>query len=227
MHDSFDTLLASERVGYSLPDGRVLLQDLTLGFGRERTGLVGPNGIGKTSLARILAGELTPATGRVVRSGRVGYLPQQRKPITSVRATAVVADALGIATVLETLERVLAGSGDPADLDAVEGQWDLPDRIAALLDRLGLEHLPLERPLEGVSGGEATRVALARLLLDHPDFLILDEPTNHLDLDSLRAVEHAVGAYDGALVVVSHDEPFLEAVGVERRVALAPRGPSP
>ena len=81
-----------------------------------------------------------------------------------------------------------------------------------------------DRPAASLSGGEQTRVRLAALLLEAPDLLVLDEPTNHLDLDSIAAVEAALTGYDGAVIVVSHDPDFLDAIGVERTIALRRSG---
>jgi ATPase subunit of ABC transporter with duplicated ATPase domains len=142
-------LLAADRLRHALPDGRTLFQNVTLGFGRERTGLAGPNGAGKSTLLRILAGRLAASGGAVHASARVGYLPQGAAP--DPRDT--LAGALGIAPVLAALERIAAGSADPADFDAVGDDWDAAERVEAVLARFGLSHLPLHRPLDAVSGG--------------------------------------------------------------------------
>ncbi|HSH46282.1 MAG TPA: ABC-F family ATP-binding cassette domain-containing protein [Longimicrobiales bacterium] len=203
MHDSFDSLLIAEDLTYGLNDGRTLLDGVTVGFGRERTGLIGANGVGKTTLARLLLGDLTPAAGRVIRNCRVGYLPQRRSEAPTV------GHALGVAHTLQRLQRVLSGDGAAADIDALAGAWDLPERIAAVLARVGLEHLDPDRPLSTISGGEATRVALARLLLDDPGFLILDEPTNDLDARGRKDLQGFVDGWSGGLLVISHDRALL------------------
>ena len=213
-----DVRVVAERLAYSLADGRTLFSDLTLGFGRERTGLVGANGTGKSTLVRLLAGELRPSAGTVVRAGSVGWLPQEFR----VRADQPLAGVLGIAERLARVDRVLAGDASPEELDLVGGDWELRARAEAVLARLGLSHLALERPLPTVSGGEATRVALAGVLLAEPDFLLLDEPTNNLDAAGREALYGFVEGWTGGLLAVSHDRGLLRRM--DRIVELTPAG---
>jgi ATPase subunit of ABC transporter with duplicated ATPase domains len=215
---SFDPRITADRVAFSLADGRTLFHDITLGFGRERTGLVGPNGVGKSTLARILAGALEPSAGIVLRRCAVGWLPQDFQ----VRGDVPLAAVLGIAERLDRVERVYAGTADPADLDRVGGDWDLRERAEAALGRLGLAHLPLDRPVLRVSGGEATRVALAGLSLAGPDFLVLDEPTNNLDARGREALYEFVAGWGGGLLAISHDRALLRRM--DRILELTERG---
>ncbi|HST59715.1 MAG TPA: ABC-F family ATP-binding cassette domain-containing protein [Longimicrobium sp.] len=213
-----DVRVVAERLAFSLADGRTLFSDLTLGFGRERTGLVGTNGTGKSTLVRLLAGELRPSAGTVVRAGSIGYLPQDFQ----VRADQPLAGVLGIADRLARVDRVLAGNASPEDLDAIGADWDLRERAEAVLARLGLSHLDLDRPVFHVSGGEATRVALAGVLLAEPDFLLLDEPTNNLDGAGREALYAFVEGWTGGLLAVSHDRGLLRRM--DRIVELTPGG---
>jgi ATPase subunit of ABC transporter with duplicated ATPase domains len=213
-----DVRVVAERLAYSLADGRTLFSDLTLGFARERTGLVGANGTGKSTLVRLLAGELRPSAGTVVRAGTLGYLPQDFQ----VRANLPLAGVLGIADRLARVDRVLAGEASAEDLDSVGADWDLRVRAEAVLARLGLSHLEPDRPALDVSGGEATRVALAGVLLAEPDFLLLDEPTNNLDAAGREALYAFVEGWTGGLLAVSHDRGLLRRM--DRIVELAPAG---
>jgi ATPase subunit of ABC transporter with duplicated ATPase domains len=200
-----DFRVVAERLAFSPADGRALFSDITLGFGRERTGLTGPNGSGKTTLARLLTGELRPTAGTVRRRGTLAYLPQDFQ----VHADRPLAAVLGIAERLAALDRVYAGAGLPDDLDRIGDDWDLRERAEALLARFGLGHLPLDRPAADVSGGEATRVALAGLLLGRPDFLVLDEPTNNLDSAGREALYGFAEGWTGGMLVISHDRALL------------------
>jgi ATPase subunit of ABC transporter with duplicated ATPase domains len=213
-----DFRITADRVGHALADGRTLFDDITLGFGRERTGLVGPNGAGKTTLVRILAGELAPARGSVQRRGTAGYLPQD----FHLRAELPLAEILGIGERLAALDRIFAGDGAPADFDLIGDGWDLRERAEAALARFGLAHLPLDRPVLTVSGGEATRVALAGLTLARPDFLLLDEPTNNLDGAGREALYDWVRGWTGGLLAISHDRALLAEM--DRIVELTPAG---
>ena len=165
---SFATL---DGVSLKTPDGRPLFENLTLSLGAERTGLVGRNGVGKTSLLRVLAGELTTADGAVSTPGRIGLLRQTLEPPPG----ASVAEVIGLAGPLARLSRIAAGAGAPDDL--AEADWSLQARLEAALAELGLAGLEPERPAASLSGGELTRAALAGLLASAPDLLLLDEPT--------------------------------------------------
>jgi ATPase subunit of ABC transporter with duplicated ATPase domains len=187
-----------------------------------RIGLVGPNGAGKSTLLRLLAGEDTPDRGAVRRSPptlAVGHLPQERDghPGETLRAylarrTGVAAAAErmdGLATRLAIEPQLAAQHGDALDVFLDRGGADLDARAAATLGELGLG-VPLERTLDGLSGGEATRVALASILLSRFDVLVLDEPTNDLDFTGLARLESFLAGFPGAVVVVSHDRVFLD-----------------
>ena len=215
---SSDGRIVAERLAYALADGRALFHDLTLSFGRERTGLIGPNGSGKTTLVRLLAGELEPSSGTVHRACAVAVLPQEFRPPPE----APLAVVLGIDERLAALRRMEAGEATVADVETVGDDWDLPERAATVLARFGLAHLPLDRPVGAVSGGEATRVALAGLALGRPDFLLLDEPTNHLDAASREALYAFVEEWTGGLLCVSHDRALLRRM--DRIVELSSLG---
>jgi len=210
--------LALDQVGYALPQGRTLFDGVTLAFADERTGIVGANGSGKSTLARIIAGELAPTTGSVTRHGRIGYLRQEVAPSRD----ATVASMLGIAEPLAALDRLLAGTGSAGDVERVGAQWDLRERAAVTLERVGLGGLTLERSLGQVSGGEGTRLGLAALLLDEPDLLVLDEPTNHLDADARGALSRVIDEWPRGIVLVSHDRSAL--AHMERIVELSSVG---
>jgi ATPase subunit of ABC transporter with duplicated ATPase domains len=210
--------IVAERVSYALPDGRALLHDLSLSFGRERSGLIGPNGSGKTTLLRLLAGELRPSHGRVHRTGTIAVLPQEFAP----PAGATLAAVLGVEDRLAALRRMDAGTATIHDVEIVGDEWDIHERAVATLARFSLHHLSLDRPVGAVSGGEATRVALARLALARPDFLILDEPTNHLDASSRASLYAFVEEWGGGLLCVSHDRELLRRM--DRIVELSSLG---
>ncbi len=210
--------IATDALTYTLPTGRELFSDLTLGLGEERVALVGRNGTGKSTLARLLAGELEPTGGAIVRHGRVAYLAQAAARHDDAR----VATLLGIDEPLAALDRLLAGTGTPHDVEVVGDRWDLRERAALALGRVGLEHLALDRSTAGLSGGEFTRLALAGLLLRDPDYLILDEPTNHLDAGSRNALLDVIASWERGVLVVSHDRALLRRV--DRIVELSTLG---
>src|SRR5690606_29095278 len=192
--------------------------NLTLSIGRERTGLVGANGSGKTTLVRLLAGELTPTSGHIHRAAMVAVLPQDFRPPPE----APLATILRVNERLAALRRAEAGKASLEDFEVIGEDWDLPERIDGILARFGLDHLALDRPVGAVSGGEATRVALAGLALGRPDFLLLDEPTNHLDAASRETLYAFVEGWTGGILCVSHDRALLRRM--DRIVELSSLG---
>jgi ATPase subunit of ABC transporter with duplicated ATPase domains len=213
-----DGRIVAEQLAYSLADGRPLLSDVTLSFGRERTGLIGANGSGKTTLVRLLSGDLTPTSGTVHRACTVAVLPQDLPP----HADAPLAAVLRIEERLSAIRRMSAGQGTAADIEVIGDDWDLAERALAVLARFGLGHLPLDRPVGALSGGEGTRVALAGLALGQPDFLLLDEPTNHLDAANRAALYDFVEGWTGGVLCVSHDRALLRRM--DRIVELSSAG---
>src|SRR5918996_42508 len=192
---SFGTAERTGRVVLELNDGRLgvpgrtLLEDGELGIERgEHVSLVGPNGVGKTTLIEALAGRRELEGGRL-RTGhnvKLGYLTQH-------------ASELGLrGTALEVAQRATGLT---------------PNKARALLGRFLFSGEEAEKPMEGLSGGERRRLSLAVLVASGANVLILDEPTNHLDLDAREALEDALQAFDGAVLLVSHDRALLDAVG--------------
>ncbi|GGK09785.1 ABC transporter [Pilimelia anulata] len=205
--DLRDAAVVLTDVGLTRPDGTVTLSGISAALGAGRTGLVGANGAGKSTLLRIVAGDLTPTRGRVHTSGPVGYLPQAL-PL-AVRST--VADLLGVRERIAALRALEAGAPD-ADrhLAALADDWDVEDRATAALRPLGLAAADLDRPVGGLSGGEAILVATAGLRLRGAPITLLDEPTNNLDRTARTRLYDLVAAWRGALVVVSHDPALLD-----------------
>ncbi len=205
-----------------------VLEDVTFRIGpRDKVALVGRNGTGKTTLLKILAGELEPDGGsvRLARGARIGYL-RQELPVDHgltvlEEAQAGRAEALAMAERLKELEARLAEGASPEDLEEyanlqerfhdVQG-YAAENDVRLVLARMGFDESEYDKSAAALSGGEKTRLALARLLLEEPDLLILDEPTNHLDLQATEWLESWIRGYPGAVLVVSHDRKFLSEV---------------
>jgi macrolide transport system ATP-binding/permease protein len=193
----------------------------------DRAGLVGPNGVGKSTLLRLLTGqEEADSGGFVLAPGiELGYLPQSTPDFYGRSIQDLIMESLGRLRRLEEemrgLEQAMGVAGEeelPALLEAYghvstrfqdAGGYDLEYRIASIMDGLRLSYLPRERDVQTLSGGERARLGLAVLLLRSPDLLLLDEPTNHLDFASLEWLEGYLAAYRGGMLVVSHDRQFL------------------
>jgi ATPase subunit of ABC transporter with duplicated ATPase domains len=158
-------------LSWSIPDGRTLFSNLDLSFGAERAGLVGRNGIGKSTLLRLISGDLISQSGKVSVSGNLGILHQA----VEMSPDRTIADLLGATEDLAILRRAEAGEATGEELAVVD--WALEARIAGALARVGL-NTAHETPLAELSGGQRTRASLAALVFSEPDFLLLDEPTN-------------------------------------------------
>lgn len=195
---------------------------------RGRIGLVGANGVGKTTLLRILIGEEEPSSGSIhhARGIRVGYLPQE-STLDSTRTLwaeclTVFQDLLNMQQELHTMEAAL--EADPSNRGLVEeygdlqtrfermGGYEFENRTRITLSGLGFSRVEEKRPVSQLSGGQRTRALLAKLLLSEPDLLLLDEPTNHLDISAVEWLEAFFKDWRGAVLIVSHDRYFLDQV---------------
>ncbi|CAL9588845.1 ABC-F family ATP-binding cassette domain-containing protein [Streptomyces sp. enrichment culture] len=207
-HPPTQPALSCAGLVFAWPDGTPVLDGLNLAVGPGRTGLIGRNGSGKSTLLKLLAGELAPLSGTVRAAGEIGYLPQDAALDTALR----VDEALGIAATRAALHAIESGDVREEHFTAVGDDWDVEERARATLDQLGLERVGLDRTTRELSGGECVLLRLAALLLARPAVLLLDEPTNNLDLHARRRLYAAVDAWQGVLVVVSHDRELLEHV---------------
>ena len=199
-------VISLSSVSFAWSDGTPVFSELDLLVPAGRCGLVGINGAGKSTLLRLIGGELAPESGHIVVSGRVGYLPQDLMFDADLR----VAEFVGIAPVLEAIRAVAGGAVDPAYFDVIGDDWDVEHRALAALSRLGLPPDVLSRRMGELSGGEVTKLGLARLLIQEPDVLLLDEPTNNLDADAKARLYDLVATWPHTLLAVSHDRELLE-----------------
>lgn len=193
---------------------------------REKVALVGRNGCGKTTLLKILTGQYGPDTGtvNVARGARIGYLRQEVPVDEGVtvleEAQASKAHELEMKRRLEELEARIEHTATEEDLEEYallhehflesEG-YSTESDIRVILLKMGFTEDEFEKPTSKLSGGEKTRLAIAKLLLEEPDLLILDEPTNHLDLQATEWLESWIRGYHGAVLLVSHDRAFLDS----------------
>ena len=221
-------IFTMHKVGRFIPPDRDVLKDITLSFyPGAKIGVLGPNGAGKSTLLRIMAGIDQDFTGdaRLTDGFTVGMLEQEPHLDPAKDVMGNVMDGVGeVAGLLQEYDQVLAGWSDPdadyeklgarqADLESrieAAGAWDLQRNVEIAMDAL---RTPAgDTPVDNLSGGEARRVAMARLLLSKPDLLLLDEPTNHLDAESVAWLERTLQDYQGTVVAITHDRYFLDNV---------------
>lgn len=220
-------LIELQNLGKSFGEHEVLA-GITAGVERgDRIGIIGANGTGKTTLLRILCQESQPDTGDAVFASGVtcGYLEQSGRlsPEEDIYETmkTAFAPALQAMAELEQLQKQMAQAHGPeveeqmtrctAVIDAMDA-YNMDTQIKKVLNGMGFPADTWSKKAGVLSGGEQTRLRLARLLLERPDILILDEPTNHLDLETMEWLESYLKTYRGAVLVVSHDRYFLDAV---------------
>jgi ATP-binding cassette subfamily F protein 3 len=191
-----------------------------------RLALVGPNGIGKTTLLRILDGDEEPSTGQVTRAKnlRIGYLSQEADfELTGVLWDVCLEPFADLIRMQKVVEKLEAEMSDPSKRDQAlvkygrvqhefeeRGGYIYPVKIKQVLTGLGFDESEFQMSLDHLSGGQRTRAHLARLLLSNPDLLLLDEPTNHLDIKAVEWLESYLTQWEGAAVIVSHDRYFLD-----------------
>ena len=210
------------------PPDRTVLEDISLSFyPGAKIGVIGPNGAGKSSLLKIMAGLDDDFNGeaRLTQGFTVGYLDQepQLDPAKDVKGN-VLDGVHEVQAIIDEYNAVMAAWSDPdADYDAIGAQqavlearieaadaWNLERNVDIAMDALRCP--PDDADVTTLSGGEKRRVALARLLMRHPDLLLLDEPTNHLDAESVEWLERFLSEYAGTVVAITHDRYFLDNV---------------
>ena len=196
-----------------------------------KVGLVGPNGIGKTTLIRVIAGRDLPSAGEIHTSKgtRIGYLHQEAMQAFLGQDNTLFDEMLTVFDELRAQEKLLqqmetrlaAGELDDDSLDEYSrvqssfelgGGYDYEVQIHQILTGLGFQPVHYQLPLAVLSGGQKTRALLARLLLEKPDLLILDEPTNHLDMQAVEWLEGKLRLWEGAILIISHDRYFLDRI---------------
>lgn len=204
-HSNFMSIIIKD-LSYTHTDKEVLFSNLNLIINSgEKTALTGNNGCGKSTLMRILAGEAAPSAGSVHCSGHLYYVPQHFGQYDD----RTVAQVLGIDRKLTALHAILNGDTAEEHFARLDNDWNIEERTQAVLHAWHLNGISLLRPLEGLSGGEKTRLFLAGMELKEPDTLLLDEPTNHLDTAGRKRLYDFVHRTSATVLVISHDRTLL------------------
>lgn len=186
------------------PDGTICLSAVNITFSAGLTGIIGNNGAGKSSLLKLVTGQLQPTTGSLSIDGTVGVLPQN----LILDAHAQLADLLGIGEVLAAIKAIESGDPDPRHFEVIGDDWDAEARATKALAAAGLS-VELTRPVRQLSGGEAMLAAITGLRLARNPVTVLDEPTNNLDRDTRQRLYQLLADWPGTLLVVSHDVGLL------------------
>ena len=210
----------------------VILQNVTMNIGdNEKVGLIGVNGAGKTTLLKIISGELNYDSGSLFtpKDSKIGFLKQNSdensgKTIWSTMMS-VFSDVVSIEEDMRHMEqqmsavcddeehqRLLNRYGSLSEQFEKKGGFELRAKIMTILNGMGFGDFDLNMPVDNLSGGEKTKLSMAKLLLENPEILLLDEPTNHLDFKTMQWLESYLKSYKGCIITVSHDRYFLDSL---------------
>ena len=198
--------ISIQQISYIHPDKEVLFSDLNFAISKgQKLGLVGNNGCGKSTLLQIIAGQLSPSSGVIVRPDDLYYIPQHFGQYDSL----TIAQALQIEHKQQALHAILSGDASNENFVILDDDWNIEERSIAALDLWGLGQFTLSYPMNLLSGGEKTRVFLTGMDIHHPSVVLMDEPTNHLDSSGRQRLYDWVEKYRSTLLVVSHDRTLL------------------
>ena len=212
-----------DHISYAHPTQPPLFADLSAVFSAPLTGLIGDNGCGKTTLMRLILGDLTPESGSVTAPNRMAHLPQD----LGLKREQTLAELCGISETLRALQAVESGEYSPELYEVIGDNWDVEERTLATLATYGFTPVTLvdrdnpeairalfTRDMRSFSGGEAVIAALASLMVSDPEFILLDEPTNNLDSVAKAQLFTALEALPCPALIISHDRDLLERVNV-------------
>lgn len=210
----------------------VVLENVNMNISdNEKVGLIGVNGAGKTTLLRIISGELSYDSGSIFtpKDATIGYLKQNSNENSgnTIWGTmmSVFSDVVSLETDIRNLENQMSNTTDASLHDALmkrygsiseqfekKGGFELRAKIMTILNGMGFGNFDLNMPVDNLSGGEKTKLSMAKLLLENPKILLLDEPTNHLDFKTMQWLEGYLKSYKGCIITVSHDRYFLDSL---------------
>lgn len=214
------TFITLHQLTFILPNGKALFNDLNLTFAQCKTGLVGKNGIGKSTLLRLIAGELEPHSGSIHVAGTLAYISQASDFLAYPKIT--VAGLLGFEKKMRALQCIYQGSLEMQDFMDLDEDWQVEERLQQQLKLFDLQYLAYDMPIYQLSGGEITRLRLTKAFFSHADVLLLDEPTNHLDNVGRKYLYQAIQNWQGSMIIASHDRTLLNFM--ETTVELTTQG---
>ncbi|MBK1895521.1 ABC-F family ATP-binding cassette domain-containing protein [Chryseobacterium paridis] len=198
-----------QNISYRFPNRDLLFNHINLTIPtHSKSALVGSNGMGKSTLLKLIANEIQPLEGNLNIQGDLYYVPQMFGNFNHL----TIAECLKIDQKLHALHKITNGEVDEVYFEILNDDWDIEVRSQLALQYWGLDPLDLDQKLESLSGGQKTKVFLAGLQINHPDIILLDEPTNHLDLEGRNLLYDYIHKTNSTVVIVSHDRSLLNLV---------------
>ena len=199
-------MVSVQNVSYFHPNKDLLFDDINFTVNKhDKMALIGNNGIGKSTLLKIISGELQPSQGLLRTSSKPYYIPQIFGQFNQL----TIAQALQIEDKLNALHEILAGDVTETHLALLNDDWTIEERCQEALTYWKLEGLVLSQKLDTLSGGQKTKVFLAGISIHQPEIVLLDEPSNHLDISARNLLYDFIKSSTGTLMVVSHDRKLL------------------
>lgn len=204
-------MILLQNISFGFPGGNLLFNHINLTIqSHTKSALVGSNGMGKSTLLKIIAGEIQPLNGNINIQGDIFYVPQMFGNFNHF----TIAECLKIDRKLQALHKITNGDVDEMYFETLNDDWDIEERCQHALEHWGLDNFELTQKLEGLSGGQKTKVFLAGIQINQPDIIILDEPTNHLDREGRKLLYDLIDKTDATVVIVSHDRTLLNLVDI-------------
>lgn len=202
-------MILLQNISFGFPGGNLLFNHINVTIqAHTKSALVGSNGMGKSTLLKIISGEIQPSDGNVNIQGDIFYVPQLFGNCNHL----TIAECLKIDQKLHALQEITNGEVDEIYFETLNDDWDIEDRCKQALEHWGLGNFELSQKLEGLSGGQKTKVFLAGIQINQPDIIVLDEPTNHLDREGRKLLYDLIDKTDSTVVIVSHDRTLLNLV---------------
>ncbi|WP_057937144.1 ABC-F family ATP-binding cassette domain-containing protein [Algoriphagus resistens] len=212
-------MLILQNLSYIHPNKDLLFGNLNLTVNKhQKAALIGNNGVGKSTLLRIIAKLIAPAQGQVVTDATPYYIPQLIGQLNHL----TIAEALGLAPKLTALREILDGKATEANMLVLDDDWTIEERCFEALNYWKLSEFELSQKLENLSGGQKTKVFLAGIFIHQPELVLLDEPSNHLDIEARKLLYDYISSTSHTLLVVSHDRKLLNLL--DTVCELTPKG---
>lgn len=202
-------MILLQNISFGFPGGNLLFNHINLTIpSHTKSALVGSNGMGKSTLLKIIANVIQPLEGTINVQGEIFYVPQMFGNFNHL----TIAECLNIDQKLLALEKITSGEVDERYFETLNDDWDIEERCQNALQYWNLQDFDLNQKLEGLSGGQKTKVFLAGIQINQPDIIILDEPTNHLDLEGRKLLYDLIEKVNATVLMVSHDRTLLNLV---------------